>query len=133
MTKVFSPARAFGAASAMTALNVAVASGFALAGLLAPQTILPAGAAPSEASLVFALYAAARTLPLAAGVCLAIARRSTPALLILGSLAGAIQTIDAAVGLVQHDIGKTVGPLAIAALQFATLLALRRAKSAPDA
>lgn len=130
MTKVFLGVGAFGVASAVTALNVVVASGFALAGLLAPQTILPAGAAPSEAAFIFALYAAARTLPLAAGVGLAIAWRSAPALLILGTLAGAVQTIDAAVGLVQHDIGKTVGPLVIAALQFAALLALRRVRRA---
>ena len=133
MTKIFSAAGALGAAAAMTGLNVAVASGFALAGLLAPEAILPAGAAPSEASFVFALYAAARTLPLAAGVGLAIARRSASALLILGSLAGAIQAVDGVVGLVQHDIGKTVGPLVIAALQLAALLALCRARKAPVA
>ena len=57
---------AFRLAAWITAINVLVASGFAIAGLVAPQAILPAGAAPSEASFVFALYAAARSLPLAA-------------------------------------------------------------------
>ena len=133
MTPNLPPARAFLLASLATAANVAVASGFALVGVLAPQAMLPAGVAPGEASFVFALYAAARTLPLAAGVGLAVARRSTPALLVLGSLAGAIQTADAVVGLVQHDVGKTAGPLVIAALQFATLLALRRTRNTPVA
>ena len=133
MTRIFSPATAFGAASAMTGLNVLVASGFALAGLLAPQAILPAGAAPTEAAFIFALYAAARTLPLAAAVLIAIACRSAIALTILGGLAGAIQLADAAIGLVEHDISKTAGPLAIAALQFAAQLALRRARAAPAA
>jgi hypothetical protein len=57
---------AFRLAAWITAINVLVASGFAIAGLVAPQAILPPGAAPGEASFVFALYAAARTLPLAA-------------------------------------------------------------------
>ena len=43
---------AFRLAAWITAINVVVASGFAIAGLVAPQAILPAGAAPGEASFV---------------------------------------------------------------------------------
>jgi hypothetical protein len=123
---------AFRLAAWITAINVLVASGFAIAGLVAPQAILPPGAAPGEPSVVFAPYAAARSLPLAAFTLWAIARRNVPALIVLGSLAGVVQLLDAGVGLVQHDLGKTIGPLVIAALQaFATLRLAGRAGGSP--
>ena len=54
-----------GLASALTALNVLIASGFSIAGLINPELILPTGATPTDASAIFAMYAAARTIPLA--------------------------------------------------------------------
>ena len=53
-----------GLASTLTALNVVVASGFSIAGLIKPELVLPAGATPTDASAIFAMYAAARTIPL---------------------------------------------------------------------
>ena len=47
-------------ASLITAANVLIAAGFSVAGLINPQSILPANYVPTEASFVFALYAAAR-------------------------------------------------------------------------
>jgi hypothetical protein len=102
----------------ITAINVLVACGFSVAGLVAPQAILPAGSISTEASRIFAMYAAARTIPLAIVALAVIYRRSTLGLLTLGILAGIIQFADAGVGLYQHDIGKSVGPLVIATLQF---------------
>jgi hypothetical protein len=107
----------FGLASALTALNVVVASGFSIAGLMKPELLLPAGATPTDASAIFAMYAAARTIPLALITMAAIYKRSASALLVLGLLAGIIQLADSAVGLFQHDIGKTAGPLFLAILQ----------------
>jgi hypothetical protein len=95
-----------------------VASGFALAGLLRPQAILPNADTPTAASAIFAMYAAARTIPLAIFVLVAIWRQWSQTVLILGLLAGVIQVLDGFVGLAQHDIGKTVGPFVIAVLQF---------------
>src|SRR5882672_6373893 len=106
-----------GLASALTALNVVVASGFSIAGLIKPELVLPAGAPPTDASGVFAMYAAARTISLALTTMVAIYKGSASALLVLGLLAGIIQFADAAVGLLQHDIGKTIGPLFLAILQ----------------
>jgi hypothetical protein len=63
------------------------------------------------------MYAAARTIPLALTTMVAIYKGSASALLVLGLLAGIIQFADAAVGLLQQDIGKTVGPLFLAMLQ----------------
>lgn len=117
-------------ALALTALNVLVASGFAIAGLVQPQAILPSADTPTAGSAIFAMYAAARTIPLAAFVLVAIWRQWTQTVLILGLLAGVIQLLDGFVGLAQHDVGKTVGPFVIAVLQFWAVSALRQ-KSAP--
>jgi hypothetical protein len=48
----------------------------------------------------------------------AIHKQATPALLILGALAGAMQLLDAGIGLFQHDLRKCAGPLFLAVLQF---------------
>jgi hypothetical protein len=106
-----------GLASAITALNVLVASGFSIAALIKPEIVLPTGETPTNASAIFAMYAAARTIPLALITMVAVYNGSASALFVLGLLAGIIQLVDAAVGLVQHDIGKTVGPLFLAILQ----------------
>ena len=57
---------------------------------------------------------------------IAIYKQSEAALLILGTLAGAIQLLDAGVGLLQHDPGKVIGPLVIAAFQFFAVYLLNR-------
>jgi hypothetical protein len=82
--------------------------------------------APTDASFIFAMYAAARTIPLALMALIAIYKHSEPALLILGTLAGFIQLLDAGVGLLQHDLGKSIGPLVIAAFQFFVVYLLSR-------
>jgi hypothetical protein len=63
-------------ASLVTAINVLVASGFSIAGLVSPKSMLPAGYAPTEASIIFAMYAAARRIPLALMALIAIYKQS---------------------------------------------------------
>src|SRR3982074_426424 len=113
-------------ASLVTAINVLVAGGFSIAGLVSPKSMLPAGYAPTEAPFIFAMYAAARSIPLALMALIAIYRQSEAALLILGALAGVIQLLDAGVGLLQHDPGKVIGPLVIAAFQIFAVYLLNR-------
>ena len=76
--------------------------------------------------MILAMYAAARTIPLALFALGAIYKQATPALLILGALAGAMQLLDAGIGLFQHDLGKFAGPLLIAVLQFFAVYLLHR-------
>ena len=56
----------------------------------------------------------------------AIYKQATHALLILGALAGAMQLLDAGIGLFEHDLGKCAGPLFIAVLQFFVVYLLHR-------
>jgi hypothetical protein len=113
-------------ASLVIAINVLVAAGFSIAGLVRPNSILPTGYVPTEASFIFAMYAAARSIPLAFMALIAIYKQSRSALLILGTLAGFIQLLDAGVGLLQHDSGKSIGPLVISAFQFFAVYRLSR-------
>jgi hypothetical protein len=113
-------------ASLVTAINVLVASGFSIAAIIRPQYLLPVGSVPTQASLILAMYAAARTIPLALFALWAIYKQSTPALLILGALAGAMQLLDAGIGLFEHDIGKCAGPLFIAVFQFFVVYMLHK-------
>ncbi len=115
-------------ASLVTAINVLVASGFSIAAIIGPQYLVPGNFPPTEASLVLALYAAARTIPLALFAFVAIYKRAAPALLILGALAGAMQLLDAGIGLFEHDLGKCGGPLFIAVLQFFVVYLLHRSE-----
>jgi nitrate reductase gamma subunit len=126
------PTRTMWLVSLVTAINVLIAAGFSIAGLIHPHAVLPPGDVPTEASSLFALYAAARTVPLALITLAAIYRRATSALLILGTLAGVIQLLDAGIGLLQHDAGKFAGPLVIAIVQFSVLLLLNSSMRRPQ-
>jgi hypothetical protein len=126
MITSFAPATRMRLASAITALNVLIASGFSIAGLLKPEYVLPAGSVQTQASFIFAMYAAARTLPLAMMASVAIYQRSSSSLRVLGLLAGFIQFADGAVGLYEHDIGKTMGPLILGVLQMYAISILRK-------
>jgi hypothetical protein len=113
-------------ASLITGINVLIASGFSIVGIIRPQYLVPVESVPTEASLLFAMYAAARTIPLALFVLGAIYKQAAPALLILGALAGVMQLLDAGIGLFEHDLGKCAGPLLIAVLQFFVVYLLHR-------
>jgi len=110
--------------SAVTAINVLVATGFAVAGVVAPSSMLPASAVITDSTMIFAMYAAARTIPLAILSILAIVKRTRRELFILGVLAGTVQFLDGFVGIYQHDIGKAAGPFVLATLQFVALAML---------
>jgi hypothetical protein len=105
-------------ASLVTAMNVLIATGFSIAAVIRPQYLIPAEFVPTEATWLMAMYAAARTIPLAVFALVAIYRRAVPALLILGALAGVTQLLDAGIGLYERDVGKCAGPLFLAVLQF---------------
>ncbi len=122
--------KAFIAAATVTCINVLVASGFAIAGLMRPHSIVPMTEPLTQGSLVFSLYAAARTLPLAAMVLVACYKRWPTVLVVLGTLAGFIQLLDCGVGLYQHDLGKTLGPLVLAILQFNVVFLLSKSMRA---
>ena len=118
--------RAIRLASLVTAINVLVACGFSIAAIIRPQVLVPAESGRTEASLLLAMYAAAPRIPLALFALGEIYKQAASALLILGALAGAMQLLDAGIGLFEHDPGKCAGPLSIAFLQFFVVYLLHR-------
>ncbi len=90
-------------------VNALTSAGFATAGLV------------TASSDAFALYAAARSVPIAIVVIGAVATRSR--LVAFAVLLSIIQACDALVGVAQHDAGKTIGPIVLA---IATAFAARR-------
>ena len=120
------PINALRLASVVTAINVLVATGFSIVGIVSPQYLVPVEFVPTQASLILAMYAAARTIPLALFALGAIYRRAAPVLLILGALAGVMQLLDAGIGLFEHDPEKCAGPLVISVLQFVAVYLLHR-------
>jgi hypothetical protein len=127
MTTDSSPLGAMRIASVITAINVLVAGGFSMAGLIYPCSILPADYVPTQASSIFAMYAAARTIPLAVITLAAIFRHSVSTLLILGTLAGVTQLLDSIIGVVQHDLGKNLRTTGHCRPQGYAVAILRRA------
>ena len=109
----------------VTILNVTISLGFATAGVIRPESILPVSMSATPAATTFALYALARSLILAGCVVAAIARRNGAELRLLGVIGALVQIADAAVGAYQADIGKTIGPLLVAALQVYALAIAR--------
>jgi hypothetical protein len=80
MRQVFSHTTAFRLASVVTAINVLVATGFSIAGVIVSASIRPATYAPTDASLVFAKgYSADEKTALFSGTAAKVYRLDLPA------------------------------------------------------
>ncbi len=102
-------------------VNVLVSTGYAITGMVKPASILPPGVSINQSTTIFAFYAGARTIPLALLVLWAVIQKRNNALITLAVLAGVVQFLDGFTGIYQADIGKSVGPFVLAALQFGAL------------
>ncbi|HEY4091684.1 MAG TPA: hypothetical protein VGN46_09235 [Luteibacter sp.] len=103
----------------VTIINVLVAAGFAIGGLVRPSSVAPGQ--QTEASRIFALYTFARTIPVALVTIAAILWAPLTVVLWLSALAGLIQLFDGYVGTKMKNPRTTWGPIGIALVQFAAL------------
>jgi hypothetical protein len=101
--------------ASITCLNALTSAGFSLAMLI--------GQPHMEAA---AMYAVARSVPLAFAALIATARRSPGGIVVLGLLMASIQACDAIVGWASHDAGKTIGPLVLAVLTLVPVIVFLR-------
>lgn len=115
-------------ASLVTGFNALVLGSVAVVGLVNPLMMLPVGSVANEAAFTFAIYAAARSLPLAVFVFVSIFMRFGRMLTVLGFLAGIIQFADMWVGIYEGDLGKTLAPFALGCLQLYAVWVLQHAK-----
>jgi len=110
----------------ITVLNVLVSTGFSVAGMLSPFSILPANITTDKAIIVFALYAGARTIPIVALTIMSIFSKYWNAFITLSVLAGLMQFLDGFVGIYEQDPSKAAGPFIVATTQFVAIyLAVR--------
>jgi len=105
----------------ITVLNVLISTGFSVAGMLSPFLILPANITTDKAITVFALYAAARTIPIVTLTIISVFSKHWNAFITLAVLAGAMQFLDGFVGIYQQDLSKAAGPFIIATIQFVAI------------
>ena len=108
----------------ITIVNVLISAGFAVAGLTSPASVAPPP--HNQASAIFASYAAARAVPLAFVVLVAVVLHSTLAVFWLGFLGALIQFADAYIGFRQHDMRKTIGPIVIGVIQLIAVVVARK-------
>jgi hypothetical protein len=102
----------------ITVVNLLISAGFSLAGIFNPSVLLPAATPVNSGALVFALFAAARSVPLAIVALFAITMGDKRPMLILAVVAGLIQFADGFIGLYMHDLTKVIGPFVLSALTF---------------
>jgi len=105
--------RSYWICAVITFASAAMSAGFSIHALFALGTADPTAA-----------YAASRSVALVI-VALGLMRfRSRDALAALALTMGLVRAFDAAIGVLQHDVGKTVGPAVLALAAFASVRAL---------
>ena len=105
----------------ITVLNVLVATGFAVAGIVSPFLLVSPNVSTDKAITVFALYAGARAIPMVTLTIMSVFSKHWNAFITLAVLAGAIQFLDGFIGFYEQDLSKTAGPFIIATIQFAAI------------
>ena len=108
----------FNTALAVTAINVVIMACFSIAGLIYPQLILPAETQLSGGSLIFSLYLAAQTLPLAVLTLFALGRKKLIGVLVFGCLAGTAELCAFAIAFYLHSTKASIVMLVIGVLQL---------------
>jgi hypothetical protein len=93
----------------ITFLNAAVSAGFSLARLLGPE------------GGEVALYDASRSVALLLAVFALLWIRSRAGMAALASVMGLVQLFDTGIGLLAHQLGKTLGPLVFAVATFVSV------------
>ena len=110
-----------------TVLNLLVATGFSVAGMLSPFLILPANITTDKAITIFAFYAGARAIPIVILTIVSVFSKHWNAFITLAVLTGIMQFLDGFIGIYQQDLSKAAGPFIIATIQFVAIyLAVRR-------
>jgi hypothetical protein len=108
-------ARAFWVCGSITAISAIVSASFAVAGLLGPGI-----------HDTFALYAASRSLAIPLVVVILLGFRSRGGIVAMGLTMSLIQSLDAVIGVLLRDAGKTYGPLFLALIGFVSVAFLLR-------
>ncbi|OLB75001.1 MAG: hypothetical protein AUI14_21965 [Actinobacteria bacterium 13_2_20CM_2_71_6] len=110
-------------AAVVAGLTVLASGYFAVLGVVDPAALLPGG--DSHAARVYAGYYVVRTAVLLGALAWYAAVRNWGALRLVLVLNGLVQAGDALLGVLQRDVGRTVGPAVSAILLLAAAAWLR--------
>jgi hypothetical protein len=113
-------------AAVASALILVVSGYFAVAGVLAPGSVVPGGEA--HAARIFAGYLAVRSVLLLGALGWAAAVRHRTALPLLLVLNALVQAGDVAVGVAQHQVSRIAGPALAALVLFAAAATTARGR-----
>jgi hypothetical protein len=115
MTHTQLSTRAFWICAIITVVSAVVSASFSVTALI--------GVARQDQ---YAMYAASRSIALLLASLACIGARSRHGVMALALTMGLVQGLDALIGLVGHNLGKTYGPLALSVVGLASLIALYR-------
>lgn len=105
--------RFFWICAAITSINALVSAGFSLAALRTGE--------------VYAMYGASRSVALLLIAIALVWLRSRTGIAVMAALMSLVQAGDAIVGVLAHDLVKTVGPVVLCAATLVSLFAMLRA------
>jgi hypothetical protein len=110
-------------------MAIAIAGYYAVAGVLDPGQLIPG--TPAQTAQIFADYVAVRSFVLLGAIAVFVFARNWRFLAIALALNGCVQAGDGVLGIIQHDMLKTVGPgfLALLLLSSAAWLARYNSRS----
>jgi hypothetical protein len=112
-------------------MTIAIAGYYAVAGVLDPGRLVPG--TPARTAQIFADYVAIRSFVLLGAIAVFALARKWRFFEIALALNGFVQAGDGVLGIIQHDVLKTVGPgfLALLLLGSAAWLAGNRVRANP--
>jgi hypothetical protein len=105
-------------------MTIAIAGYYAVAGILDPGKLIPG--TPAQTAQIFADYVAVRSFVLLGAIAVFTLARNWRFLGVVLALNGVVQAGDAMLGIIQHDVLKTVGPGFLALLLLGTAAWLLR-------
>jgi hypothetical protein len=102
----------------VTVISVLVSCAFSIIGIVRPELLVSPALGHDHTVVVLALYAAARSIAIAAVCIFTLFGKKRGSLYTIAILAALMQFLDAFVGIYQGDISKIAGPLILALLGF---------------
>ena len=105
----------------VTLISVLVSCGFSVIGIVRPELLVSPALGHDHTLVVFASYAAARSIAIAAVCIFTLFGKKREPFYAIAFLAALIQFFDAFVGIYEGDISKVAGPVILAALGFISI------------
>lgn len=102
----------------ITLISVLISCVFSVIGIVRPDLLVSPALGHDHTVVVLALYAAARSIAIAAVCIVTLFGKKREPLYIMAILAALFQFLDAFIGIYEGDVSKVAGPLILALLGF---------------